>query len=210
MGEAMAIQRERMPATNDAARQPGSSRGRVRRAARQPRRYTISASVRTMKGTTGKDHAARKFRGTASAAISEAVRSSMALSAGASMNLGLACVAFDGWIRRWRGCLTHHLARRIAGRGLVVGVQGFEETHQGGGFGGRESTAVGGHVAAAQQHLADQLIFSEARGHIVECGAALSAESPHGVAVAALLFLEHIGALALKRRAPLKITHRHG
>ena len=44
--------------------------------------------------------------------------------------------------------------------------------------GGREVLAVGGHVAAALQHLADELVLTSACRHFVERRTALTAEPP--------------------------------
>src|SRR6476469_2883680 len=66
MGEARAIQRERMPATKQAARHDGSSWGRVRETARQPIRYTTSVRLRPTNGNAGRDHAASQLLGSGS------------------------------------------------------------------------------------------------------------------------------------------------
>src|ERR1700745_694185 len=58
------------------------------------------------------------------------------------------------------------------------------------GAAGGGGVAVGGHVAVALQDLADDLVFSHARGDGVERGAAEAACAADGVAGAALLVLE--------------------
>src|SRR5581483_3608383 len=105
-----------------------------------------------------------------------------------SVNLGLPSAMLHACIGR-NARVLDYLPRRVAGRRLIVGVQCLEKAYQRGGLRRRESTAIGGHVAAAEQHLANQLIFGQACGYIVESRAAHAAEAPDGVTVAALLFL---------------------
>ncbi len=76
----------------------------------------------------------------------------------------------------------------------------MRKRNEGAGFGWAEGVAVGGHVAAALQDLANHLVFCHARGDGVECGTAHAAESAERVAVAALLVLEDECALAFERR----------
>ena len=108
--------------------------------------------------------------------------------------------ALDGRLRG-HARLAGDLARGVARCGLVVGVQRVEKAHQGRGFRGRKSAAVCGHIAAAEQNLANHLVFSESGGDIIECRAALTAEAADRMAVAALLLLQHVGALAFEWRA---------
>ena len=81
--------------------------------------------------------------------------------------------------------------------------------HQGGGLCRVERVAVGGHVSAALQDLADDLVFGHARGDGVECRAAHPADAADRVAVAALLVLEDERALAFERSAVLQIGLRN-
>jgi hypothetical protein len=90
----------------------------------------------------------------------------------------------------------------------IVAAQGHEEGDKGAGFGGRKRVAVGGHVAAALQDLTNDLVFGHARGDGVECRTAHAADAAEGVAVAALLVLEHQRALAFERRAAFEIGRR--
>src|SRR5690348_9393495 len=81
-------------------------------------------------------------------------------------------------------------ARSVGGWALVGGMQRVEECDEGGDFGWRESGAVGGHVAATLNHLADDLIFGETHRDAIECGAALATEPAKRVAIVALLHLK--------------------
>ena len=48
----------------------------------------------------------------------------------------------------------------VSRRSLAGGMQSLEKRHQRGGFGGIQVLSVGGHVAAALDYLADQLILA--------------------------------------------------
>src|SRR5262245_24776148 len=63
--------------------------------------------------------------------------------------------------------------------------------------------AIGRHVAATLQNLADELIARLARRDAVERRPALSAFTAEAVAGPALLVLQHQGALKLERRTSL-------
>ena len=89
--------------------------------------------------------------------------------------------------------------------GAIAIAQGHQEAHERLGLGRIERVAVGGHVAAALQHLANDLVLGHARGDGVECGAALPAGARERMAVAALLVLQHQRALALQRSAVAQI-----
>ena len=94
----------------------------------------------------------------------------------------------------------------VDGGGEVIAAQGHEETHEGLGLGGGEGIAVGGHVSAALQDLANDLVFRHARSDGVECGATLAADTGDGVAVAALLVLQDERSLAFERSAVAQDT----
>ena len=74
----------------------------------------------------------------------------------------------------------------------------FEEGDEGGGFGRAEIFAVGRHVAAALNHLANELVFGLNDGDVVESRAALAAFVAERVTIVALLELKDDGALALE------------
>src|SRR5207245_11573298 len=103
----------------------------------------------------------------------------------------------------WRG-------RGRARRGLMRWVQRLEKPDQRVHFGRREVLAVGGHVAAALQHLPDQLIAREPRRNAIERGTARPAFTAQAVAVPALFVLHHERALQLERRPALHISNRRG
>ena len=86
-----------------------------------------------------------------------------------------------------------------------LGAQRLEEGDQGRGLGRAQAVAVGGHVAAPLQDLADELIAGEAHGDVVESGPAPAAFVAERVAVAALLVLQHERALQLERAAALQL-----
>ena len=70
--------------------------------------------------------------------------------------------------------------------------------------------AIRGHVAAALNHLANQLIVRQSHGHRVQSRAALSALIVQGVAVVALLHLENQRALPLERGPAVQKLGRNG
>ena len=74
----------------------------------------------------------------------------------------------------------------------------------------REIFAKCGHVAAALNHLPDQLVAGQTRGHTIQCWAAQAAFAAQAVAIPALLVLHHQRALQLQRRTSLHILHRRG
>src|SRR5262245_9413392 len=89
----------------------------------------------------------------------------------------------------------HHVAREVAGRSLTSRMERHEERDQRRGLRGREVLPVRGHVAAALDDLADELVLGEAHGHVVQRGPALAPAIVERMAVAALLHLEDEGAL---------------
>src|SRR5579862_6060695 len=66
-------------------------------------------------------------------------------------------------------------------------------------LGRRKRSAIGRHVAATLNYLADDLIFGEMHGNAVERGTALAPESAERVTIVALLGLENERALAFER-----------
>src|SRR5262250_2601366 len=86
--------------------------------------------------------------------------------------------------------------------------QGLHERDERVHFGRAQILAVGRHVAAALQHLPNQLIARLARRDAVERRTALAALTTEAVTGAALLVLEHQRALQLERRAALDVADR--
>src|SRR5437899_13101212 len=75
-------------------------------------------------------------------------------------------------------------------------------------FRGAQILAIGGHVAAALQHLTNELIAGLACRHTVQRRAAAAPLATQAVAGAALLVLQHERALELERRAALDVADR--
>src|SRR6266850_5228871 len=88
----------------------------------------------------------------------------------------------------------------VLGLRLAVGMERLQEGDERGGLGGREVLSVGGHVAPALDHLADELIARQSDRDFVERRTALATAVAEGVAVAALLDLEDQRSLALQGR----------
>src|SRR5712672_1803430 len=80
-------------------------------------------------------------------------------------------------------------AGSVLGLRLAVGMERLHEGDERGGLGGREVLAVGGHVAPALDHLADELVARQPDGDFIERWTALSTAVFKRVAVAALLDL---------------------
>src|SRR6266550_9496436 len=102
------------------------------------------------------------------------------------------------------------LSSRVARRGRMLRPQRLHESDEGGHLLRREVLAVGRHVAAALNHLPDQLVRGQARGHAVERRAAQTAFAAETVAVPALLALQHQRALQLQWRTSLDVLRRGG
>src|SRR5215469_11706064 len=79
-----------------------------------------------------------------------------------------------------------------------------------GGLCGIERIAVRRHVSATLQHLPNDLIFGHARCDAVEGGSAQSACPANGVAIAALLVLQHDCTCAFQWRAIMQVCVRNG
>ena len=97
----------------------------------------------------------------------------------------------------------HFVTSRAASarRRLIWRMQRLEEGDERRRLGGTQVLAVGRHVAAALDDLADELILRQAHGHVVERGPRSPPAVAERMAVAALLGLEHERALPLERRA---------
>src|SRR5215472_18416906 len=93
--------------------------------------------------------------------------------------------------------------RCVAG-GLLPGrMQGAEKRNQSRCLGWTQIISVSRHVAAALQHLANQLVLGKARGHGIQRWTALAAFSFERVAVATLFALEHEYPLTFESRRAL-------
>src|SRR4029453_6918170 len=113
-----------------------------------------------------------------------------------------------------------HLLCSLARRRLIWQMQRPEERDQRRRLCRTEVLPVRRHVAAALNHLSNELILREAHGHGVETRTALAAGAEGGtaaaagvaqrVAVAALLGLKHERALSLQCRRAAEQVLRHG
>jgi hypothetical protein len=83
-------------------------------------------------------------------------------------------------------------------------MKSLEEGDEGGGFWWAEIFAVRGHVAAALNDLANELVLREQESDLVESGSAFTAFIAERMAVVALLELKDERALTLERRAILQ------
>ena len=181
-GDAIAIQRVSTPARNESMRQGGNRSGLIRCTTRHPRTYrpATSSSPRTSFGS-----------------IDQEVK--------------IACAVGDigsapgGCGRRRR---RESRARRIPRRPFARRMQRLQECHQRGGLRRTEIVAVRRHVAPTLQHLPNQLILRQPRGHTIQGRSALAPQSAKRVTVAALLGLEHDRALPLQRTAAGQIHVR--
>ena len=90
--------------------------------------------------------------------------------------------------------------------GKIVAAQRSEKADERRGLGGTERIAVGGHISASLQDLANDLIFRHARGDGVERRAAEAAFSADGVTVAALLVLEDDRSFSFEWSAVVQIS----
>ena len=80
-------------------------------------------------------------------------------------------------------------------------MQRLKKSHQGRGLRGIQIFSVGGHVSAALEHLAHQLIASQTNSDGIERRSPLSTGSAERVTIVALLLLKYQSALNLKRRS---------
>src|SRR5262245_15519838 len=87
------------------------------------------------------------------------------------------------------------LAGGVARGSLPGRMQRHEEIDERRRLGGAQVLAIGRHVAASLDHLADELVLGESHRHIVESGTTPSPRVTERMAVATLLRLEDEGAL---------------
>src|SRR5271163_1543778 len=85
------------------------------------------------------------------------------------------------------GLCNGRLTGCICGRGLIEGMQGFEELNQSRGLGGAQVLAIRRHVATPLKNLPNQLILRKTGRDQIQSGATHSADARNRVAVAALL-----------------------
>src|ERR1700724_3282626 len=96
--------------------------------------------------------------------------------------------------------------RRIARGRLARRMHRGEEGDDRVDLRGSEILAVGRHIAAALNYLANDLVAREARGSVVERGPAQAALAAERMAIAALLALLQQRALQFERSAALDVV----
>ena len=84
-------------------------------------------------------------------------------------------------------------------------MQRFEELDECSRFGRTQVFSVGGHVTAALDYLADELILRELDGDSIQLWSALSARPAQRMAVVALFRLKYERSLSLQGRTPLQV-----
>src|SRR5260370_40778490 len=89
-------------------------------------------------------------------------------------------------------------------------MERLEERHQRSGLRRAEVLSIGRHVAAALDHLADQLVVREPDSDAIEPGPALSSPLVERMTVAALLELQDQRPMYLHRRPAFKVLLREG
>src|SRR5215510_10144044 len=89
-------------------------------------------------------------------------------------------------------------------------MQGFQKCYQRRGLGRAQILAVSGHVAAALDYLADELVLREPHGDTVQRRTSLPAALRQGMTVAALLRLEDERTLPLQGGGVAQESRRHG
>ena len=94
--------------------------------------------------------------------------------------------------------------------GLARRMQGLEKGYERGGFRWTQILSVRRHIAAALNHLPDELVLREPHGNAVQSRPSLPTAFSKGMAVAALLDLKDQSALPLKRSCAMKKSIRHG
>src|SRR5580693_2092762 len=99
----------------------------------------------------------------------------------------------------------YHLPCRIMSGTLCCWVQGLEESYERRSLCGTQVVAIGRHVAAALNHLANELVLRQTHGNAVQSWPPLSTHVAQRVAVAALLDLKHERTLPLKCGRPVNV-----
>ena len=100
----------------------------------------------------------------------------------------------------------YELPCRIARRALCRWVQGLEKRYKRRGLCRTQVVSIGRHVAAALNHLPDELVLRQPHGNAVQGWPPLSTRVAKRVAVAALLDLKHERTLPLKRSCAMNVA----
>src|ERR1700730_17968985 len=102
-------------------------------------------------------------------------------------------------------CSEFSGARSVTRRGLSGRAQCLEKRHECSRLRGTQVFSVGWHVAAALDHLANELILRELYSDSIQIWATLSAGAAQRMAVVALLRLKNERPLPLQGRAPFQV-----
>jgi hypothetical protein len=95
---------------------------------------------------------------------------------------------------------------RITSRTLCCWVQGLEESYERRSLCRTQVVPIGRHVAAALNHLPNELVLRQPHGNAVQGWSPLSTRVAERVAVAALLDLKHERTLPLKRGRAVNVA----
>ena len=88
-------------------------------------------------------------------------------------------------------------------------MQGFKKCYERSSLRGTQVVPISGHVAAALNHLPDELVLRQSHGNAIQGRASLSTGVAKRVAVAALLDLKHQRALPLQCSRAMNEAVRH-
>ena len=103
----------------------------------------------------------------------------------------------------------HKVPCRITRRALCGRMEGFKERHERRSLSRTQIVSVGRHIAAALDHLPDELVTRKSHGDAIQGWSSLSAGIAEGMAVAALLDLKHQRTLALERGCAMYVSVGH-
>src|SRR5579862_2822077 len=103
----------------------------------------------------------------------------------------------------------HEIARGFAGGSLTYGMECLEKRDKRRSFRRAQVFSVSRHVAAALNHLADELVLREPHGNAIERRPPLSAEFTERMAIAALFGLKDECPLPLQCRGPAQKSVRY-
>src|SRR3984885_6778281 len=101
--------------------------------------------------------------------------------------------------------VKHQFPCGITSRTLRCWVQGLEESYERRSLCRTQAVPIGRHVAAALNHLPNELVLRQPNGNAVQGWSPLSTRVAKRVAVAALLDLKNERALTFKRRRALNV-----
>src|ERR1700733_2106369 len=104
---------------------------------------------------------------------------------------------------------AYQIQRSITSRILCCWVQGLKESHQRRSLGWTQVVPIGRHVAAALNHLPNELVLRQPHGNAVQGWPPLSTRVAKRVAVAALLDLKHQRTLPLQCSRAMNVPVGH-